>query len=187
MTFGRSDSLPALLSSPLLPPIRHFAASIILSVVAKYLACLSCPRAAMVLPLFPYPGLLLPLCSPLLSLSCCATARASQAAEAEKEGDASCNGLPMRVCHMVAERAEEDLLPHASALGRVLADQCLAQINDGEDLSESVALEALGMLATTLMQLWDAEVGCLCCFAATFFSMKGSHNSSLSRTSRGAV
>ena len=77
--------------------------------------------------------------------------------EQSDEDAAGCNGLPMRVCHLVAETSEEDLLPHMVPMSRVLASQCLTQLEDGEDMSESVALEALGMLGSTLIGLWESE------------------------------
>lgn len=79
-------------------------------------------------------------------------------ARAEVSGDdAACNGLPMRVCHVVAETAEGDLLPHMVPLARVLGAQCAAALSSGEDMAESVALEALGVLTATLLDLWDDQ------------------------------
>ena len=88
-----------------------------------------------------------------------AAAKAEQDSEDGDEAKGACNGLPMRVCHLVAEVAEGDLLPHMGPLSKVLANQCLVQLSDGADMAESVALEALGMLASTLQHLWDNEEG----------------------------
>ena len=79
------------------------------------------------------------------------------AASAEREGVAPCGGMPMRICHQVAETAEEDLLPHMDSIAGMLGAQCGEQIDEGQDMSESVALEALGMLASTLTDLWEKE------------------------------
>ena len=42
----------------------------------------------------------------------------TESGEEEEEGS-ECDGLPMRVCHLVAETAEENLLPHMVPLAKV--------------------------------------------------------------------
>jgi len=78
------------------------------------------------------------------------------AAEAEREGD-ECNGIPMRICHLVAGVSEEDLLPHMENMVNTLFDHCYEQIVEGQDMSESVTLEAIGMVATSLLHLWSID------------------------------
>jgi hypothetical protein len=86
-----------------------------------------------------------------------AAAEAEQSVDGDGDPKGLCSGLPMRVGHLVAEVAEDDLLPHMDALSKVLAAQCLLQLREGADMAESVALEALGMLAATLLHLLDRE------------------------------
>ena len=43
--------------------------------------------------------------------------------------------------HQVAETAEEDLLPHMDSIAGMLGAQCAEQIDEGQDMSESVSLE----------------------------------------------
>ena len=66
-----------------------------------------------------------------------AAAKAEQeSSEGGDEPKGACSGLPMRVCHLVAEVAEGDLLPHMGPLSKVLANQCLVQLSDGADMAE---------------------------------------------------
>ena len=43
------------------------------------------------------------------------------------------------------------------SIAGMLGAQCTEQIEEGQDMSESVSLEALGMLASTLLGLWEKE------------------------------